>query len=70
MYEWDDAIWKLETLSLNESLTLNLDGSVTLQKTYSTFSKVEIFAITPDVNDDPEFFYQVSETYTLPDGTR
>ena len=69
MYEWDDGIWKLETLSLNESLTLNLDGSVTLQKTYSTFSKVEIFAITPDVNDDPEFFYQVSETYTLPDGT-
>lgn len=69
MYEWDDGIWKQETLSLNETLTLNLDGSITLQKTYSTYNKVETFALTSDANDDPSFFYQVSETYTLPDGT-
>ena len=69
MYEWDDGIWQLETLSLNEALTLNLNGSVTLEKTYSDYKKLETFALTPDVNDDPAIFYRVSKAYTLLDGT-
>jgi len=69
MYEWDDGVWEQERLSLNETLTLNLDGSVTLLKTYTNYNKVKIFALTTDVTDDASLFYQFSETYTLPDGT-
>jgi len=69
MYEWDDSFWKLETPSLNETLTLNSDNTVTLFKSYATYNKLETFAVTTDPTDAADIYSQVSETYTLPDGT-
>ncbi len=69
MYEWDDGVWEQETLSLNESLTLNDDGTITLLETHSTYHEVKTFALTPSAEDGADVYYRVSEAYTLPDGT-
>ena len=69
MYEWDDGAWAPETLSLNESLTLNGDGTVTLVKTHSTYNEIKTFAVTPSTDDAADVYYKTAESYTLPDGT-
>lgn len=69
MYEFDDGIWEQEHLSLNETLTLNNDNTITLSKTYATYVKVETFAVTTDTQDDADIYSQLSEIYTTLDGT-
>ena len=69
MYEWDDGIWKLESLSLNETLMLNGDNTISLLKTHTTYNEIKTFAFTVSELDEADVYYRVSETYTLPDGT-
>lgn len=71
MYEWDESTstWKVDTLSLDEKLTLNPDNSITLRKTYSTFIKINTFNPTPNLSDDPNYYYETGEVYTSLDGT-
>ncbi len=69
MYEWDDGEWEQETLSLNESLTLNGDGTITLVKTHTGYNEIKTYAVTPTDADAADVFYKTGESYTLPDGT-
>lgn len=69
MYEWDDGVWQQETLSLNETLTLNADNSISLAKNTGTYIKVEVFKLTPDATDAADVYYQSNEYYTQLDGT-
>lgn len=69
MYEWDDGAWKIERIKLNESLILNLDGSISLAKTYDDYIKVQTFVATPDDSDGADVFVEDDEYFTDLAGT-
>lgn len=69
MYEFDDGVWKRETLSLNETLTLNGDGTITLFQAHDTYNEIKTFTVTPDATDDADVYFRSGKSYTLPDGT-
>lgn len=69
MYELDDGVPKRESLSLNESLVANQDGSITLTKSYADYRKIQTYTPTVDALDDPANYARSAETYTQLDGT-
>jgi Ca2+-binding RTX toxin-like protein len=69
MYEFDDGVWEEERLSLNETLTLNDDGTITFIDDHVTYREVKVYTLTADPSDDADVYFKSAEYYTLPDGT-
>lgn len=67
MYEWEDEQWTQKTLSLNESLTLNGDNTITLLKIHKNFEQTKTFAVTPSTEDAADVYYKVDDDLTLGD---
>lgn len=60
MYEWDDGGWEREFLRSSETLSANLDGTITLTKARGQLLKQTVYS--PMANH-PTLFVETSETY-------
>ncbi len=69
MYEWEEGQWAQKTLSLNESLTLNGDGTITWLKIHKHFSQTKTFAVTPSTEDAADVYYKLGDDLGIGDGS-